>query len=233
MRFDQYLFENKVVEKAKEILRQKEEDQKDFEESLKRVDVKKLSSRIGFRRYSPDKRVKAVLFAGIVGYEKVLDIPSSTKYMVTLMKGSTSAGGEGQVEYRNDKIYLSLVQDVWAEGRSEYFLMLKTLAHEMIHVEQKLRGMKFRADLPYEKRPTEIDAFKRQDQVFRKFLKRSDGTFFGRDVKIENGKLLKRSRGKPTGFDFKEHFPILSKEVPDLTLGDIDELEYEQVWKPL
>ena len=233
MKFNQYLIENTVIKKAKEILRQKEEDQKDFEASLKKIDVKGLSKRIGFRRYSPDKRVKAVLFAGIVGYEKVLGIPSSTKYMVTLTKGSTSRGGEGQVEYKGGKVILSLVQDVWAMGRTDYFGMLKTLAHEMIHVWQRLNGWEFRADLPYEKRPTEIDAFKRQEQVFREFLRKSDGTFFGRDVKIENGKLLKRRRGKPTGFDFKEHFPMLSKEVPDLTLGDIDELEYEQVWEPL
>lgn len=240
--FKQYFNESndpkQVLKMAMDILKQKEQDQKDFEKSLKKVDLKKLK-RIGFKKYAPDELVKTILLKGIDAYEDILGIPKNTKYMLTLTKGLTSLGGEGQVEYKGGKVWIALEQDRWATGRSDYFSMLEVLSHEMIHVWQALERKKgnkkweLRGDLPYEKRPTEIDAFARQRSVFKKMLQKSDGLFLGRDMKIENGKLLQKTTGKRTGFDIKQHYKMLHDKVPTLTFGDLNDIEFEIVWEPL
>ncbi len=230
-----------VLKKAMDILKQKEQDQKDFEKSIKKIDLKKLK-RIGFRKYAPDDLVKTILLKGIDIYEDILGIPKNTKYMLTLTKGITSLGGEGQVEFRGGKMWIALEQSRWGTGRTDYFVMLEVLAHEMLHVWQAFERRKsdkgkekwaLRGDLPYEKRPTELDAFARQRSIFKKLLQKSDGLFLGRDIKIEDGKLLQKKRGKPTGFDLKKHYKLLHDEVPTLTFGDLADLENEIEWEEM
>jgi len=64
-------------------------------------------------------------------------------------------------------------------------------------------------------------------------LLKANNIYLGTDVKIEKGKVYRRVRGKPTGFDLSKHFQVLKKEVPMLSIGDIMNLEYEVDWVPM
>jgi hypothetical protein len=241
MRFEQYLNED-VIAQAREILAQREADEKAFKESLNKIDVKKLARRIKFKskEFGKDEDLQKVILTAIDIYEDVLKIPKNMRYKLVMVEfaGSTSQKGEGQVYVSGKNVEMELVRSVFGIGKSAkaYFSVLEVLAHEMIHVEQHaVRGEVHKREdykkLPWEKRPWEIDAQKRENQVFRQFLTRANNIYLGRGMKIENGKIMVLKKGKKTDFDLKKHYKALHDQVPELRFSDLDHLEYEMEWK--
>jgi len=227
--------DDEIIKKAKNILKQKEEEEKKFSESIKKVDFSKLSKRISFRKYSPDDNIKALVFIAIGIYENVLKLKKK-KYQIVLIKGETAGHGDAQVWHQKDKTIIHMKQNyLTGSNFSHYENILINLAHEMIHIKQHQEHDRewFNFDLPWAKRPHEIDALKRENQLFKQFLLKANNIYLGADVKIEKGKVYRRVRGKPTGFDFSKHFQVLKKEVPMLSIDDIMNLEYEVDWVPM
>lgn len=56
---------------------------------------------------------------------------------------------------------------------SDFTAFHKMLAHELTHVMQALRGDEFRYDLPYDKQPHEIEAYRMQEEIWTAYLKGS------------------------------------------------------------
>jgi len=176
---------------------------------------------------------------GIDKAEDVLGIPKSTKYVIKLLKGKNLGRADGRVVPIGKKFQIEIRQEYTQNRVEDYFGLLRIIAHEMIHVWQELDALKgnkkwrSHPDTPYMEKPTEIDAFARDDSIFKKMLSRMDGLYLGSKLKIQRGKLMQRVNGKPTGFDFGKHIKLLIKEVPELKISETDQLEYEQIWEPV
>lgn len=239
MRFKEYYKEDAtfddLVKRSEIILKQKAETEKEYEMSVTKIKKSNISKRIKFQHnYLKDETVKNTVYMAIEILEKILKIPKTTKYMLSIAKGA-GMEGEGQVMYRRG-FEIKLKADIFT-AVNKGINLLKNLAHEMIHVEQYVSGKmeqwlkkQSNKDTPYLKRMWEIDAFKRQDSIHKKLLLKSDGLFLDSNMKIENGKIYMR-KVKDSGIQWtKELMVALGKEIPGLTMGDLDELETEIEW---
>lgn len=230
-----------IVKKAKELVELRKEEEKKFKESVKKASADKSLKRIKFlggAKNNWSETTRGLMAVAISIYEKVLKIPADTKYKITLqpMTGFKSVSGEaaGAVYVSGKNVDMKLANTNYTDRIDHYFDMLESLAHEMIHVEQSIVKKEKHYDqiqkYKYEDRPFEKDAFKRQNAVFRQFLTMAEDIYFGRELKIENGKLWQFKAGRDTGFDLKKHYPLLKKETPELSFHDLDFIMKEWEW---
>ena len=115
---------------------------------------------------------------------KELGLTNSRRAVLVKVTKDTQEGMEGSTEYLDwADCYLVLIRPPARQTLASTIQMSTTLAHEMVHVRQMAkgilkvtdkgtywRGRKYKKSTPYLQLPWEVDAFARQEIVFRRAI---------------------------------------------------------------
>jgi hypothetical protein len=113
-----------------------------------------------------------------------LGLTNSRRAVLVKVTGDTQEGMEGSTQYLEfADCYLVLIRPPARQTLASTVAMTTTLAHEMVHVRQMAkgilkvtpkgtfwRGKKYTKSTPYLQLPWEVDAFSRQEMVFRRAI---------------------------------------------------------------
>jgi hypothetical protein len=113
-----------------------------------------------------------------------LGLTNSRRAVLVKVTKDTQEGMEGSTQYLEfADCYLVLIRPPARQTLASTIQMSTTLAHEMVHVRQMAkgilkvtdkgtywRGRKYKKSTPYLQLPWEVDAFARQEIVFRRAI---------------------------------------------------------------
>jgi hypothetical protein len=113
-----------------------------------------------------------------------LGLTNSRRAVLVKVTKDTQEGMEGSTQYLEfADCYLVLIRPPARQTLASTIQMSTTLAHEMVHVRQMAkgilkvtpkgtfwRGKKYTKSTPYLQLPWEVDAFSRQEMVFRRAI---------------------------------------------------------------
>ena len=131
-----------------------------------------------------NKKVQKYLASLMPKFITELGLSNSRRAVLVKVTGDTQDGMEGSTEYLQwADCYLVLIRPPARQTLASTIQLSTTLAHEMVHVRQMAkgilkvtnkgtfwRGKKYTKSTPYLQLPWEVDAFARQEIVFRRAI---------------------------------------------------------------
>jgi 7-keto-8-aminopelargonate synthetase-like enzyme len=131
-----------------------------------------------------NKKVQKYLESLMPKFINELGLTNSRRAVLVKVTGDTQDGMEGSTEYLQwADCYLVLIRPPARQTLASTIQLSTTLAHEMVHVRQMAkgilkvtnkgtfwRGKKYTKSTPYLHLPWELDAFSRQEIVFRRAI---------------------------------------------------------------
>jgi hypothetical protein len=131
-----------------------------------------------------NKKVRLFLETLMPKFITELGLSNSRRAVLVKVTGDTQEGMEGSTQYIEfADCYLVCLRPPARQTLASTIQLSTTLAHEMVHVRQMAkgilkvtrkgtfwRGKKYKKSTPYLQLPWEVDAFARQEIVFRRAI---------------------------------------------------------------